>query len=925
MYDRYYRSDAPTARAEFELRRYASAWDHGGRDELGAELPPVPVSGTAAPQGGALGLDDLRRIAVEGMSNVGGSVSDTEHPVQEGEYRSMPLHGRVDLMRPRPEPKPSVEEEQRGPDGQGRRDRDLTPTQEEYKQLHFGSGSDGGFGSHTVPTPGPNEVPPAPYHHGGSLSPTPTYPVQWGQSSDQPGQQPHQEQDWQHHHQQSQQWQPPTLEHQGKHHHHQHQPSFRHPPVPPQNSSPEHDAAPLPPVHHRHSPAHSPQNQSPPYHQAPHQHHQRHHQHQHYAHHSPPRPSSPPKLSWNPAVEPPPNNPPVVNAFPTDTYFPNVWDQTPSREHDAVQQTFSSPPVPHVPAPQSDTFFHPPPPSRIPEQLVIQGQYSNVFGHAPPAGPGSPPAQPVPDPHKIHAVFPWEDKPQHVPKRVFPASEVPPPTVKYIEREAKTAAEQATPGEGQTPDRGQESEMDVGSPPLPGVTPPALHVQAPSPPTIGLPGHLSYANAWDTVPSIQKYASKLVRPHHQYPFQHIPYQGGTPHRRSAQWVDDEGWKRWERERERNVQARQDASSMDGDDEDDGDDDDDWDDKSKKDGSRGSGSHSGGRSRSGSNASASAAGKGKKKRGRGVQSIPVETRNQAVQVKIRSSSLDADGPKLRDTRQPPPSAKFAPEPKTKRDMASSPILPKARLLPAPALLPPAPVNDFRDQMGQVTPGINQSLKQTLPFPSTASPTGLRSPQFLGSPRTYSPPKARSPQKVPSPPQATSPPRVTTPPKMATPPMSGAASPAKLPTTPKGGASPRRLSSAAQQQFTARKSSFGSTPSSKSASPMGGPVGASTPPPSTPPTRPKLTPPFGPAMVRSISNETNLTSSPSTQGAPLTPDSATGSTPVRKAGRVWDPARGVDVFKRSSEEVLARFLRMGSFEEDERRQSQVQQQE
>ena len=40
-------------------------------------------------------------------------------------------------------------------------------------------------------------------------------------------------------------------------------------------------------------------------------------------------------------------------------------------------------------------------------------------------------------------------------------------------------------------------------------------------------------------------------------------------------------------------------------------------------------------------------------------------------------------------------------------------------------------------------------------------------------------------------------------------------------------------------------------------------------------------------------------------------------TRKNGRVFDPARGVDLFKRSSEEVLARFLRMGSFEEEEAR--------
>ncbi|EEB97150.1 hypothetical protein MPER_03587 [Moniliophthora perniciosa FA553] len=39
-------------------------------------------------------------------------------------------------------------------------------------------------------------------------------------------------------------------------------------------------------------------------------------------------------------------------------------------------------------------------------------------------------------------------------------------------------------------------------------------------------------------------------------------------------------------------------------------------------------------------------------------------------------------------------------------------------------------------------------------------------------------------------------------------------------------------------------------------------------------------------------------------------------LRKSGRVWDPARGVELFKRGSEEVLARFLKMGSWEEGSR---------
>ena len=63
---------------------------------------------------------------------------------------------------------------------------------------------------------------------------------------------------------------------------------------------------------------------------------------------------------------------------------------------------------------------------------------------------------------------------------------------------------------------------------------------------------------------------------------------------------------------------------------------------------------------------------------------------------------------------------------------------------------------------------------------------------------------------------------------------------------------------------------------------------------------------PALARSASNETALSSSV----GPPSPD--IGSTPT-KSTRVWDPARGVDIFKKGSEEVLSRFLRMGSFDE------------
>ena len=63
---------------------------------------------------------------------------------------------------------------------------------------------------------------------------------------------------------------------------------------------------------------------------------------------------------------------------------------------------------------------------------------------------------------------------------------------------------------------------------------------------------------------------------------------------------------------------------------------------------------------------------------------------------------------------------------------------------------------------------------------------------------------------------------------------------------------------------------------------------------------------PGLARSASNDTALSSSV----GPPSPDMTT--SPL-KSTRVWDPARGVDIFKKGSEEVLSRFLRMGSFDE------------
>ena len=100
-------------------------------------------------------------------------------------------------------------------------------------------------------------------------------------------------------------------------------------------------------------------------------------------------------MLWNPAVEPPPTAPPVASAFPSDTYFPNIWDKPISRHHDqAIQHR------PSVHSPDSGSFFEPLPPPEIPAQLLQQGHYRHVTGES---DLGS---SPSPDRMKVKPLFP---------------------------------------------------------------------------------------------------------------------------------------------------------------------------------------------------------------------------------------------------------------------------------------------------------------------------------------------------------------------------------------------------------------------------------------------------------------------------------------------------------------------------------------
>src|SRR5258708_4357801 len=74
----------------------------------------------------------------------------------------------------------------------------------------------------------------------------------------------------------------------------------------------------------------------------------------------------------------------------------------------------------------------------------------------------------------------------------------------------------------------------------------------------------------------------------------------------------------------------------------------------------------------------------------------------------------------------------------------------------------------------------------------------------------------------------------------------------------------------------------------------------------------------SIARQTSNDSSL-GSPASSYGPLSPlDAHILFPPVRKGGRVWDPARGVELFKKGSEEVLARFMRMDTFDDEFRKE-------
>ena len=530
VYDKLYRS-SPTTDSDSHDKplstetpniRYPNVWNS-------SDVQPkyeAETSGAGAP----LGLEELRRMAISGVGESGTGSG-------EGTYHTLPLEGRIDLMRP-PKPKPI------SPDKRSFAVRIVVP---EAPQTPLRSITP----MTTLPTPGPNELPPAPFIRGHSLPPeTPTHA--------RPGHR--------------------DVSHVGPDH------DYLQPQIP----------SPLSPLQYG-SPPRS--GEGHPF--------------------SPPRRGSPPLVTWNPATEAPPRTLPPPSHFPNDTYFPNVWD---AQSH--------AQPVPE----DNGGLFPVPPPPNIPERLIKEGHYQAVIGvpaqeephpheqvqplqpsDLPPQAlqptqpldepPAHKPYHPHPDRSKVTPVFPWEEKPRQPPARFFPRTDSPPPGQPFVQP--------------QTP----ALNLNLRESPAPVPFPPSSL----SLPQQGFPRTTSYANAWDAVPSIQRYASRLVRPAAALPANWTPDTGPTKRGSGKGGSGLEGYRSW--------QDMLEVGSRDADDEDEDDEDEDgispFNDPSET-----TDDHP-----------PSSSSSRKSYKGRGVQTVPKQTKNQGVQVSIKSRrhvTLSASG-------------------------------------------------------------------------------------------------------------------------------------------------------------------------------------------------------------------------------------------------------------------------------------------
>ncbi|EIW87045.1 glycosyltransferase family 8 protein [Coniophora puteana RWD-64-598 SS2] len=662
VYDKHYRSQSHVPDTEVDVRRYVSAWDE--QSGAGAEF----LSSVNIPVSGGLSLEELRRMAIHGMGSA--NVHVNYRGGGEGEYITLPLEGRIDLMRP----VPFSAHEWDSNDDLG-----ITPK----AGPHTPPSKTGGlynspFRTETLPTPDPRDVPSAPQPQSLSLPSSPFGVMTPSSAKDIPG--------------------GPQKSLFGKHL----------------------------------------------------------------------RPNSPPLLAWNPAVESPPKSSPLPSAFPAETYFPNAWDDSPTNEgqQQGSRASRSQKNKPTAAPLKPHELFNPPPPSEIPELLLRQGHYKNLVGSV----HDSVTTANGPDPTKIKRVFPWEERPRYMPTRVFPGEEGPPSGSGFVRPPLGATAV--------TPEKSNRSEE-------------------PPSPLVGFQVTTQYGNAWDSVASIQKYASRLARPSPLAPAVD-PSQGD--HRE------------WEEHSE--------ASSRDGDVEDEGDSEEEG--KTVRQHSRTSSSM-----------------ERKQYRSIGIQTDRTKHVSTGVQAKEPAAFGKTDSKhSKKKTRRPSLNSRRQWMPPAASQPAGLPAIKAEEAYASP------------EGSGLVSPGMFPSTRlQTVVFPPSESPTGIHTPTVYDSP-----PGSRTP--------------------------SGQAGPASgVIATSQASATlsaPPRLQVNTAGHPSSVSETSGTSPNS-SLLDVGG-----------------------------ISSQTETTTpSPTRQ---------------RKPSRVFDPARGVDVFKRGSEEVLARFLKMGSWGEQSHQHGQ-----
>lgn len=575
VYDRHYRPPTLVTEAEYQAKRYEPAWDTATFDPTAIldshQTPTVNLS---------IGYDlnELRRVAIEGA---GWSKPAT---AGDGEYRSMPLEGRVSLMRPE---KPQVHAYDPMKDIPDAHQTDQSQLQQEIAKEEPRPPGREGLPSYLYRPPArntelqpPSNWPPAP-HHGPHN--------------------PHHDSHHQLHHQSH--YQP----------FHLHLPSDSQLPQDNKPSSTDHIQPPNPVLLYVPPLYPEPRNNETPtpkdlQQQGGSQHHH-HHQEEEY------RPPSPPLITWNPAHDPPPHDPPPPMTWDLPKqHYSNVWDMPmhrqyrapyhqhsptygePSTHHQAwwspPRQHYGSPPswhwdghgrhslpkesgygqkkqehkqqeppkafegsstfvksshidwqqpkhlyhyhhhnkqqqfpqVKHQPQqyeqppphhhhdygfydkPRPDGFFHAPPPASIPTRLLKEGHYDKVLAD-----------NPRPDYQKVKPVFPWENPNRPRSSRVFPDWDPKPPGLATPPRPLSVTL---PPAGASSPERRGSPSLAVASPygpynafslsppqrsPSP---PPPSHVQRkfnpPPEPPRGYDGQ--YANAWDEDLGIQKYA-----------------------------------------------------------------------------------------------------------------------------------------------------------------------------------------------------------------------------------------------------------------------------------------------------------------------------------------------------------------------------------------------------------------------------------